>query len=523
MAQSFKLTRRYARWAFPFFVSAVALFFSIAPAAFAVAVDQTINSSNPGSGTFYNTTGGQTTFNGGNTLNINAGTTLRGFNVNGKDGGNFVLNGKITNIHGAVDVSAFYGANGFEGNGGSVKINAQTVFINGMVKADGINGGLISIPNAGTVNVGPNAVLSATGVGGNAGQVMIKGADGVSLAAGSIVQANGKPVTGLTNVAIAGNIVNVDGIVRANGVVSHGGKISIVANGTTANSNLTIGQDGKVQANGACGDCAKPDGGNGGEVLLASNCGSVINNGIVEAKGGNGFGSKVDPHTGILHEVPGNGGHGGLVSMTYRNRLDTKVGHVDVSGGHVGTGAVNCAIKTANPGNGGQVFITGKDANTLDTSKVALGGGQAGFPTVVKTGQPGTLTVNPTEPPCAGNCGGEPPVVVPPPVGGPPVVGNPPAVPPVPPTRSPIRRFVSTFPFFLGPNAGLDLARRQPDYRLNRIPPVVIVNRVPPVPNAVVANKPVPPPVNFVAQPVVPPVAPPPPPAPKPKFIRGYW
>ena len=525
MANIFKITRRQVMLAYPLFISAVAMFFSIAPAAFALQVDQVIHGENPSSGTYLNTTAGQTAFIGGNNLKVNAGTTLRGLNVNGKDGGNFLLKANTVQIKGAVDVSAFYGKNGFEGNGGRVNIDARNVLINGMIKADGINGGFINIPSAGTVNVGPNAVISASGVGGHAGQVMIRGTDGVNLAAGSIVQANGLPVGKMVNVDIAGSIVNINGIVRANGIVSDGGKISIVANGTTPNSNLTIGSNGRVEANGACGDCTHGDGGDAGKIALKADCGSIINNGVVEAKGGNGFGSHITDKHNIPHGNAGNGGNGGYVSMTYGNRLDTKVGHVNVSGGKGGTAIANCEIHTGEPGDGGKVVIKGLDADTLDTSKVAFAGGTAGFPTVIKTGKPGSLTVIAQDASQCSTCG-EPPSTPPPP---PPVVSTPNPPPPVvstptpPPTRPPfIRRLISTLPF-LGPNAGLDLMRRRsPEPRF--IPPAQIINNVPPIPNAVLVSVPPPqPPVTFVAQPVVPPpVAPTPPPAPK-KYVRGYW
>jgi hypothetical protein len=515
MAHVFKMSNQRSKMAFSFFIGLVALFFSMAPAAFAVAVDQTIHGSNPTSGTYYNTTGNNTTFVAPNTLNVNAGTTLRGLNIDGKNGGNFVLKGNTVNIHGAVDVSAFYGKNGFAGNGGSVNIDAHTVFVNGMIKADGINGGLINIPNAGNVTVGCNAQISATGVGGNAGQVMIRGANGVTLAAGSIVEANGKPVAQMNNVDIKGSIVNIDGIVRANGIVKDGGKIAIVAYGPSKNGNVTIGSTGKVQANGACGECTKGDGGNAGEVTITSNCGAIKNDGVIEAKGGHGFASHVTEVANLPQGTPSNGGNGGLVSLNYRNRLDTKVGQVDVTGGKGGSAIANCAIETGNPGNGGAVVITGPNANTLDTTQVALAGGTAGFGDVIKTGQTGTLTtIGQDVVPCA-TCGDDPGVV-----GDP----NPPVpvvvVPATPIKKSMIPRFLNRLPF-LGPNAGLDLMRKRVDDSLKNVPPVEIVNNVPRIPNAVLVRTPkVQPPVNMMVQPFNPVATP----APAPKnYVRGYW
>lgn len=375
-------------------------------------------------GTYYNTPGAKTTFvNSAKTgLYLEAGSTVVGreFDVASMaetgNGGHlhFSAPGQIVRLDGNIDVNAVLGDRGYIGNGGKVTIESGFLYQNGQIFANGVNGGQVQM-NVSAMTMGPNAAITAQGYGGNGGIVNVDSSGAVTIQQGAVVDTSGG-VVGTFNsnlIEITGSVVNLDGVLQANGLGAgqSGGHIQLV--GT---DRITIGQNGKVSANGANGDFsvdAAGTGGNGGVVEVAA-INSVENNGLISVNGGQGAsfsdaatgyitsdydgqGREIyetasgerffkDPDTGVFFdacdqvvECPpgdiapvqrefsqglngGNGGNAGIVLVgSYTGEL-SNAGLIEAVGGNGGRGQ-DATAQSVLPGSGVRVAIAGHGGN----------------------------------------------------------------------------------------------------------------------------------------------------------------
>lgn len=287
---------------------------------------------NVAGGTYFNTAGNRTTFTNNGNMIVGAGSTVRGLEVNNSgdltgNGGHlhFDAQGGVLRVDGTIDASAALGANGaYLGNGGKVTIDAGALVQNGNIFASGLNGGVI-VTNVGQLTVGPNARIEALATGVNAlpGQVNLNSTGQVTIPNGAVIDASGNYIGGYNAnvIQISGSIVNLDGVVMANGLGagSNGGTVGIYG------SEIAVGSNAKVTANGADGDSGI-DAGNGGTVaVVATN--RVSNAGRISANGGNGFNGY----------SPSNGGNGGVVSYGSDTATVSNDGQLTANGGHGGT------------------------------------------------------------------------------------------------------------------------------------------------------------------------------------------
>lgn len=355
---------------------AASLLISYLPLAFAGPGD--VNSVNNGQiiqgGNYYNTAGGRTVFQNSSSLHLRAGDLVVGREVTDAatktltgNGGSLTFNAPIVRLDGNVDVNGVM-------QGGNVVINSAFLYQNGNIFANGANAGSVQI-NVGSMNMGPNAQIQATSTGGGAGgYVGIKATKDINIATNAIIDTSGKVIGAYnTNVInIQGGLVNLDGIVKANGLVAgdQGGAIALVAL-----NNLNIGSSASVTANGAAG-------GNGGVVAIGAK-GSVNNNGIVTANGGNGYFS--------FDTTKGDAGNGGVVLVAAPKTISDVMTTGNFALMRKGAGAANITNNGAfaanggdgfvgynptNGGNGGYVDI--KSQNRLDNNGLILSNGGNG-------------------------------------------------------------------------------------------------------------------------------------------------
>lgn len=252
-------------------------------------------------GTYYNAPGGNTKFsNPGGTIQINSGQTVRGLETGTNNGGHLIFNSNIMKLDGNIDVSAIKSGSIYLGNGGRVDINANILLQNGNIYANGTNGGFVNI-NVGSMTMGPNARIEANGVGGFAGQIKVNATDSFTMQQGSVMTANGIPIDDVNfkNIEILASIVNIDGVVQANGVKSNGGVITLVS----TNGDVNIGANATISANGDGGEDVV---GNGGTINITSNNGVVNNQGTLEVNDSNGF--HVDTNTQTVVIIEGESG-----------------------------------------------------------------------------------------------------------------------------------------------------------------------------------------------------------------------
>ncbi len=234
-----------------------------------VPVSGPINSTNDGrvvqGGQYYNTPDSKTTFvnSGGGGLWIKSGSNVRGLEVNNAgsltgNGGflHFYAPGQVVRVDGGINVNALSRGGTFVGNGGKVLVQAAFFEQNGTITANGLNGGFMQF-NVGTALFTPNSVTAARGVDGAGGVINILASGAVDIQGETVVDgenintvralvdASGQVIgtfdTAVVN--IEGSLVNIDGIVRANGLAveiadagavgSRGGTVRIVASGNT--------------------------------------------------------------------------------------------------------------------------------------------------------------------------------------------------------------------------------------------------------------------------------------------------
>ena len=394
-------------------VLAASLLVSNLPLAFAGPGDT--NSTNYGEnvagGTYYNTAGDRTTFSNANGLTVRSGTTVRGLEVDASgnltnNGGHLHFsapNGVIRVDAGStVNVGAIFKNGKFEGDGGTVSFNANALVINGNILAPGLNGGTI-VTNVGNLTVGPDAVLNAvsTGIGATPGQIKLNASGKVDIPNGAVIDASGNYLGGYNAnvIEISGSVVNLDGIVMANGLNgSKGGNIGIYGSEIKLGTNAQVtangskgGQGGAIEAiaskkfvnagliaaNGGDGIRAV-DAGEGGIVRIKSN-GEATNNGIISANGGNGYNGW----------QPSNGGNGGVVEfegndVNHAGRFTANGGHggsnPNVVRGSVVNGTQNSRGEDGgNGGQGGTIVVTHhRSINGSGSTEVMGGNGGAG-------------------------------------------------------------------------------------------------------------------------------------------------
>lgn len=434
---------------------AVSLLLGSMPLSFAGPGDT--NSTNFGEnvagGTFFNTAGNRTTFTNNGNITVGAGTTVRGLEVNNTgdltgNGGHLHFNaqGGLMRVDGTINASAAMdGSGAYLGNGGKVTIDAGALIQNGNIFANGLNGGII-VTNVGQLTVGPNARFEALATGAYAlpGQINLNATGAVTIPNGAVIDASGNYIGGYNAnvIQISGSIVNLDGVVLANGLSEgvKGGNIGIYG------SEIAVKSNAKIQANGAnTGDGGMIDvastqktsvasgaeitanGGNGLRGIHAGNGGiiqvrsgkTLINDGIISANGGHGFngwhpsnggnggwvefaGDKVENNG----HLTANGGNGGTNPFVVRgsvvNGQQTSVGQSGGNGGNGGT--VVIAHQTSISGNGGIEAKGGDGGNGQEAIADAYGvhqvaragnGGDAGFGGLVRFyGDPGQDVLN---------------------------------------------------------------------------------------------------------------------------------
>jgi hypothetical protein len=206
-------------------------------------------------GTYYNTSGGKTTFinSGRGGLWVKRNTSVKGLEVgtNGNltnHGGtlHFLAPDSVVRIDGKVDVSGVLNGQGtYLGNGGKVFIDSAYLHHSGQIYANGANGGLVQI-NVGGATIASGSRMEAKGLNGNGGVIAINSDGLVNIGYLALLDTSG-------NVAgnYDGNVINIeggaiqaqgvlraDGLLNANGEGSRGGTIRLVATGNT-NTSLT--------------------------------------------------------------------------------------------------------------------------------------------------------------------------------------------------------------------------------------------------------------------------------------------
>lgn len=537
--------RNAGRWTVALALAA-SMAFSGLPAAFAHPGD--INSVNDGQnvagGTYYNTPGDKTTFtnSGGSGLYVQAGTTVTGREVSSDthtetgNGGwvDFNAPGQIVRIDGNINVSGILKDGAYLGNGGKVTIESGFLYQNGQIFANGVNGGMVQM-NVTNMTMGPDARIEAKGLAGAGGVININAPGGtIAINKGAVVDSSGAVIgTYNTNVIqMTGSVVNLDGIVQANGLTpgQQGGQVKVFAT-----DSIKIGPDGKLLANGADGVMGynPTDGSKGGEVFVTAKH-NIDNNGLIAANGGNGGTNPEVAHGPVSNAVDqngnqqydesgnpiqqqasfgqngGNGGDGGTVTVSYQGAMTNK-GAIQVLGGNGGDGQeavsdtpidgshehIAFGGNGGNGGTGGYVeFRANPSQDVLNNVNVSGGsGGKGGAAATLNNcgcayagaggacGAPGHISVLPNKPP---------------------------PTPPTPPLFPPYPREYPRLGDTLPPGASQVLNYNRSIF-LARAPLPIIQKKVPPAP----------PPPPAPIKPAIPKPKPAPPQKKVP--VRGYW
>ncbi|MEM0952199.1 MAG: hypothetical protein AAGI66_08680 [Cyanobacteria bacterium P01_H01_bin.74] len=419
-------------------VFTISMAISLAIAPYSLAAPGETNSINNGQnvagGTYFNTAGNKTTFTNtsGTGIYISPSTTVRGLEVDagGATTGNgghlhFDIPNQGFRLDGVIDVNAIANGGTYFGSGGKVTVNAAYMYQSGQILANGVNGGLVNLA-VGSLTMTPTARIEAKGVNkgpdcfGNGGVVNI-GTDQsrgvIDIQRGAIVDTSGNVIgTYDTNlITIQGGLINIDGIVQANGLEvatsgdgttttgTIGGTIALIAHGSTeqldqdlvdntpfmsdvrndfllrdfdlitqyGNGWVNVGVDGVLSAMGGRGSDGNTidqdmfldgtEGGDGGLIAIWAKCG-IKNDGLITAAAGDGgTGASVEAPviSGDQFSVAGNGGKGGLggqIFLAYHETLDNS-GTITAQGGSGGAGGNALADATptsiALAGNGG--------------------------------------------------------------------------------------------------------------------------------------------------------------------------
>jgi len=348
-------------------------------------------------GTYFNTPDGQTTFkNTSGGLWLKSGSNLKGVEVNNvgnltNNGGtfHFYVPGQVIRLDGNVDVRGIQNGSGaFLGNGGKVFLDSAYVYQSGKIYANGLNGGLVQF-NVGAASLIGNARIEAKGTGqGTGGIIAINASGPVDLRRQVVLDTSGR-VAGTfdTNVInIEGGLVNVEGTLRANGLVgeadgiSPGGLIRLVS---TGQSDLTQAQ--QALQNGISGNSFTASEAaavntrltalktsNDGDVSIASAT-SIAGQAILEARGGFGLASGNDPT-----DHNSRAGDGGTIIITAQRDIQNG-GFMNASGGQGNPYPLSTNLNhVSNGGNGGTISLNA-NRNINNTGRIVNNGGDAGL------------------------------------------------------------------------------------------------------------------------------------------------
>jgi hypothetical protein len=431
----------------------------VALAATVPAFADAINSSNDGrdiaGGTYYNTSGQQTTFynstNGG--LWLHSGQTVRGLEVDAVgnptgNGGSILLNapGAVVRLDGNIDVNALRSGSAYVGNGGNVQINAGYLYQNGNIFASGSNGGAVNM-NVGAAMFGATSSIQAMGETGKGGSININANSGtVDIKQGARLFTKGQTDLGLNAnvITVQGGLVNNNGIIKAAGMEGFGqdgGKIVLRATGpadsnaialinanaggptsiftaaeasaatgsissyvSNVNLNGSVKNDakGQVSADGSSDNLLTSGfgGGNGGSIEMISGNG-VFNNGYISSLGAVG--------------TYGDGGNGGNVTLTATKNVSNG-GVVRVAGGNGGDigridtmatsslaitddATIDTILATGGDGgNGGNITVNTANFNNTANAQMNANGGAGGTGDVAggEGGDGGSINLNTT-------------------------------------------------------------------------------------------------------------------------------
>ncbi len=296
--------------------------------------------------------------------NIIINGTLEGFE---KD----VLGGSLTGNGGGINLTSTGGTitlgstgriiiNGtiIGGNGGILVLDASSIFLNGVIQANGLGaggqGGTITI-NTNALNMASTATISALAgaVNNHGGIIDINSSGLVDIASGAVLSTKGRSDTGRNLISIAGSGVNLGGQLNAQSRGTYdGGSVDITASTGTIN----ILPNGTIIAAGYVGN-------DGGTITLTGN---VHNQGVLNAAAGSGNrtgGSIIVSGTsGKNFTQDANGrmyaqGHSGS-STSNGGTIQIITGSVDIdqSGGGIKIDASGSKLATGN-GDGGNIEI----------------------------------------------------------------------------------------------------------------------------------------------------------------------
>lgn len=418
-------------------IVALALGLALMPTvAFAQLVNQTIDGRVITTGDYWNTPGGKTTFTNsqGTGLLLERGSWINGRegavqNLPGWGGPRFSATGAGGHVHMDVpgQVVRLEGNVNLQGlNGGALTIDAAYLFQNGNIYAGGVNrGGTVSM------NVGAATINGTIDVQGPGGRISINSPGSVDIQGKGLLQADGSsafsPAPGL--IEIQGGLVNVDGIIRANGNLYDGNVIRLVSNGGTdtaaASNAIAAARDGgsftadEAAAHNARlgalaerdGDIhvgpAKPEGGlpgvleangrsgpavlnehadisdndarptDGGTIILRSQ-NDIVNRGWITADGGALSTHSTDKPFAV------SGGNGGTVGLSAGGRV-VNDGRIKSDGGSATGPRIRWPFEL-NGGDGGVVTLT-SGLDTQNNAVIRANGGHgriAGTPTGIR-------------------------------------------------------------------------------------------------------------------------------------------
>ncbi len=244
------------------------------------------------------------------------------------------------------------------GNGGILVLDASSIFIDGIIQANGLGSGGIGgsvILNTDMLNLASTASISALSgaVNNYGGKIDINSNGLVTISDGAVLSTKGRSGGGYNNISIVGTGVNIGGQLNAQSRGTYnGGTIDIEASTGT----ITILPNGTLIAAGHVGN-------DGGTITLT---GDVHNQGILNAASGSGNrtgGSIIISGTsGKNFTQDGNGrmyamGHSGSATSN-GGTIQIITGSVDIdqSGGGIKIDASGSKLATGN-GNGGNIEI----------------------------------------------------------------------------------------------------------------------------------------------------------------------
>lgn len=212
-----------------------------------------VNSVNDGptvtGGIYYNTFDSHTVFTNttGGSVTLPAAATIRAYETIGTtpataalgmtgNGGKllFYAPNSVVRLDGNVDVSGVLSGGAYTGNGGRVSVVSSFLYTNGNIYANGMDGGIIDF-NVGSLMMGPNTRIEAKGNPtenflGSGGAFVVNANNIVRMAKGALVDVSGQYIGSYNSniINISGSVVNVQGILKANGIRSEGGSISLM-------------------------------------------------------------------------------------------------------------------------------------------------------------------------------------------------------------------------------------------------------------------------------------------------------